>query len=722
MRHHVISFDNALSALTTQSLEDPAVQPPWPIGLTRHILIPIATECFSGSVRAALTRAYETWGDDQAQLILADLLDAVDVHALPETRPKWKSALHEACLAIETRVPPALQKPSGDVPEDSEPIRKLRLIDGLELSADEVVARCETAPFSTLLDLIAREEKFSFFDWADVIERLAPLLETTEIVRLVKTLGQAPRGSFTLAKLSELLLERGDRQHAWEAAVLATEQAPSSGWSRWTEGGSCLAAFEAMRKIDPQRTIPLAFARLAIDGGGDVAYLEEILPLLSPTVPVSEVWNEIESYCRAMFPEETLPDDAPDITTSPESDTTILALSDLLLLIMDHPVTSIAQNVRRFSTALVLANDAAMLETVRRALQGTDALREQALVILSSVATQDRSLVAGFVEQLGICAKSPDYLIRKLATELLQRSSHPTVTGDLNRARLPMIYDLALPPSNVPFHLPRPASSAHEALPDTNEPEDLVSPFNDYLRGLSRFAGVGVRNAVFRTAQIMGELSPQSEWSRSAEMALWGVLSSAGLKRAFRRPRPAIARRASLRAAAELLDASRITERQLRELEHLCGFYDARIERQMPDRRIANTSPGTSRRDREERADWLTPDQRDLAALPKRLDDGRAVLGEVTTLKSLDWDLAREVREGAVLVSPSRPVGDARFLSVEGLKTSDYAAFESDHGRESLIIRNQAPSSGTAGTSWIAINPCGRLHPCRDALVGGRAN
>ncbi|OFV81753.1 MAG: hypothetical protein A2W26_08920 [Acidobacteria bacterium RBG_16_64_8] len=277
---------------------------------------------------------------------------------------------------------------------------------------------------------------------------------------------------------------------------------------------------------------------------------------------------------------------------------------------------------------------------------------------------------------------------------------------------LPAIYELVLPERASPLGVLVPAPPQDEPVPQFGSAEERIAPFGDYLGEVARRAGVGTRNAIERAAQLMEEILPADQWSGDAERQLRSVLSTAWLELPFIRPRASVARRAAFYAAAELADAGRVERADLEEVEWLCAFYDEELEGLRPLRRDPGLIPPITLGATQRPLEWVTLIDADFGVLQGQREDGRVVLAEWTTLKTLDWGSPSELREvtarARAQVSPPSHE-EQLFGRVRHTRVVDYAGRQPEHAHEQLIVQNYVWADDTLGVRWIAFNPMGAL-------------
>ena len=121
---------------------------------------------------------------------------------------------------------------------------------------------------STALEpLLEKENESSYFKWEPILTRIANRFDLADIDRLATKFETRYRAPFTLAVLAKRAAQLGNLSKAWALGLRALDISREYGWSKWADGGSRLAAFQALVRVDKNRGRELAYQTLAADGG-----------------------------------------------------------------------------------------------------------------------------------------------------------------------------------------------------------------------------------------------------------------------------------------------------------------------------------------------------------------------------------------------------------------------------------------------------------------------
>ena len=99
----------------------------------------------------------------------------------------------------------------------------------------------------------------------------------------------------------------------------------------------------------------------------------DVLSFLTDTVPIREIWAEIEEYVSCLF--EGYPpssDDLNFLTELPGPDTPESAVADLLMLHVEHPTSPIMQAAWHVSATCLLQGNQAVQQAARQFLEDTE--------------------------------------------------------------------------------------------------------------------------------------------------------------------------------------------------------------------------------------------------------------------------------------------------------------------------------------------------------------
>jgi hypothetical protein len=273
-----------------------------------------------------------------------------------------------------------------------------------------------------------------------------------------------------------------------------------------------------------------------------------------------------------------------------------------------------------------------MQGTIELVLRDRHDCHDEALLLIDAVGRQNPGTIEGFRGAVLALLNSPSYSVRSRARDIASNAG----------------WDIgAIPPESRPlrpiykFVLPQPRPDlvadaqvwATAVLPDSEDPATLLSPFTQQLDAVARIASIPKANIYQRAVQIMHELAPRDTWSAAGEGHLRAILSSAGLKFSFRRPRAQLARHALFHIIAELIDPGRIAEEMMSRLVTILTFGDPDLLLQQPAQRPSRIASIVRRDgDRGHNEEWIGRLD-EARPLVRATQSGWRVLGEHSTSK-----------------------------------------------------------------------------------------
>ena len=275
---------------------------------------------------------------------------------------------------------------------------------------------------------------------------------------------------------------------------------------------------------------------------------------------------------------------------------------------------------------------------------------------------------------------------------------------------LPLIYQLYIPILSAQDSPEKNEIYDSEPLPDSNNPVEIVRPFDFQIELIAKEAALPEINICYRAVEIMKQLMPFDLWSKKGEKDLKATLESARLHFKFHRPRPQLARRAIYHIIIELFNANLLNMRKLCNLDPFLRFYDPFMVLSKPKSRpncIMSLTGLSKYGDASEI--WTENVSEAVDSATFKASDGQIILAENTTLETLSWKTPSETRESFVCL-PETPI------------TSRYNEYHTFFHREinilikdfdllveqvpvPLIIFNESRGYDSPGENWLALNP-----------------
>ena len=700
--HLIVGCEDAICEVLVDQLDMGSVPADMALYMLADFIVPVARDGDEKVAAAFLNFTAETKADVVTSVRY--LVAKASVFGLPSARRKWRRGLARACrkkgidlavvglTAADLRQDPGVSTGGG-----------LHLRDGSIVEAEAVETQVDSV--TALESLLERQSEDSYFNWEPILTRIANRLGLADIDRIAVRFETGHRVPFALAVLAERAKQLGDVSRAWALGLRALDTSSEYGWSKWTDGGSRLAAFRALVRTDKRQSRELAYQTLARDGGGAAGNLDAILPLLIDEIPVKEIWSEVESYVTALFEGIDLRSDEPDHfgAEAPPNDSTAQAFADLLASHIDHAATLVAQSAQRACAKLISSGNVEMQRAVQELLTKDNGNKEHALFLLEALATRHSDSVVFFRSEINTLTRSRNYAVRRSAMGIIKSLGWELPSTDTPAVELPPIYELVLPPPRPDF-LSRTELRSELVLPDTRDARELILPFEVQFDALAEISTIPRANIYHRAVQIMEALVPRERWSAQGERRLRAVLDSAGLKFSFRRPRAVLARRALFHMVGELLDAERISFEEVAEIDSLLTFDDPVLLFIEPVQRPAEVAP-IPREERKRKEEWIEQIEEVRQILRHRLENGWRVIAEKTTLKKLEWGVPTETRCSVVSASDPASPAEEVLTKVPASQIGAYWGVNTSAEARSLAIQNNAFMYDTIGANWLGFNP-----------------
>lgn len=426
----LIYFDDSVRTILRSALASSVNTSSYVAVMIVDFLLPIS-DVDSELVNLLVGRIFEKSGEEGTIEFAKEFTSAVGIYALPSNRRGWRRSLAKSLRDRGIGISNAgLSEEDLVFKKDRGTSDGLSLKDGTNLTTEEVIER---APTLDGLRELMREESGPFYHWDEVITDLAPKLESS--AELMEVVGFFTTRSFsarTLGTLAERLLELGDTENARQVARYALAASETSGWAVQLSGGTKIAAYKVLTAIDGDLARDQAFAHLVEDMTGTFRYpgytvqnLDEILPLLTVKVPEEEVWLEIEPYVHSLFlgAEEEGPDSdlLEALRNSPDADTPIRGLADLLSLHIAHPIRVLSNPAQKAHIKLLMQGEQSSIDATRKLMEGSEREQECVLMVLDAASSRDPDIAIGFEDELRRFAESPNFAIRVVAQRVSQR-------------------------------------------------------------------------------------------------------------------------------------------------------------------------------------------------------------------------------------------------------------------------------------------------------------
>ncbi len=434
-------------------------------------------------------------------------------------------------------------------------------------------------------------------------------------------------------------------------------------------------------------------------------------PCLIASIPVQEVWAEIEQYTNALFASAHLETyEECDLTQTPPQDTSELAIADLIGVHIGHPTNVINQASQVAVTELLIQNNHAIREIVRELLMRQEAIQEQLLVVLEAVNSCEPNALLPLQKQIATLHQSPNYAIRTAAYTIYRPTIEDSSSKPSSFSTLPAIYSLELPPQGMWSLAGHEEITSQEPAPDTQDPVEIVRPFDIELSFIAQEANLELVNVCYRTVQIMKQLEPYETWAVQGEKKRREYLEAIGIKFPFVRPRTNLARRAMFHVLTELMTARVFPRKSLRDLEQVLRFYDSDMLLIQPEKRPSCILLIPEREwYKVDRHDWLDQVDEVLPFVSTQTTDKRIVLAEKTHLQVLASTIFEEIRQSMICTTTTPKPSvleswDQFFLTNSRCLVSEYERLKYEKEPISFIFQ-KGHHYDSPGDHWLALNP-----------------
>lgn len=589
--------------------------------------------------------------------------------------------------------------------DSSLPSNSLILKENYErIDESEVLKRVEN--FDDFKKIVEEEDQAnSYFNWSNVIEKIASTLTLSQINEVAKIDRIGSRKSDFYAKLSEVSFENGHSELAESLANKSLELSSPSGWLKFNDGGTRINAFNALRKINPALASAKAFEVFAHDiSNGNypssyIKHLDDIIPLLTENYVEEEIWVEVFAYLQRLMSNSKPAVNQPLLQSieSPISET----LVEYLLYLSKNPVSLIREESTLLLAKYINQNNDYILAQLLNGRMN-DYTTMDVIMILRELNSPKIKEVKSIVQNLVL---SKDYLLRVNAKNILKELGEDI--PDSKNIALPSVYSLHFPEPHT-FEINKKVDPYYSNVDITN-PRDLIRPFESLIRVLSKESGIDESNLIYRAYSIMKEIGNKEEWTVEYEKKLRNHLEEISLKYSYPRPRVIIARRAIMQVTNELIDSNAIDNEKFRDIFISHDYSVSHFkEIEKPDfiQTIKEIDFGGVSNDWLDKIDESTRLSEPLLSY----NENFKIIAEYNLVKNLDWGSPSEEYMYQVAVNDKLNKNDNYiFGSVFHQLSCDYHSINAG-GHFIIVIRDHRFDRFDIKSNWIAINPALARH------------
>jgi energy-coupling factor transporter ATP-binding protein EcfA2 len=669
-----------------------------------NLYLPLAESADSSLLKSILEKGQEILKDgfliEYAQVIIS----AIEIKAYEETRHYLLSEIDDFYKSKGLKAGDYYS--SFNIPSKNERDRSSSSSNTLVLKTDhERINESEVLERVTYFDdfkkIIQEEDQAnSFFNWSKVIEKITPLLSSSQIEEVTKLARIGRKESDFYAKLSEAALTVGNTELATSLANKSIELSSESGWVKYYDGGTRINAFSALKRINPEISSNKAFEVFAHDivssnyPSSYIEHLEDIIPLLTEHYVEEELWPEIYGYLQRLMsnskPVENLP-------ILPSLDRPIMeTLVDYLVYLSKNPVSIVKeQSLLLLAKYINQDDDYALAQLLNGGLDDYSCMD-----VIMKLSAFDSPKIHSLKSKINSLALSDDYQLRKNAIDILSSIGEEIPTPKI--IQLPKVYSLHIPENGKPDF--KKEIDPYFPEVDINDPRDLIRPFEFLIKILSEESGIDESNLIYRAYSIMKEIGREEEWTVEYEKKLRNHLEEIYLKYSYPRPRVVAARRAIMHVANELIDSGTIDDRRIQNLlisyDYAVQFFTEIAKPEFIQTIKERDFGGVGN-------DWL-----DRIGESERLNESLLdynetfkIIAEYNRIVNLDWGAPTEEYMYQIAVNEDLDKEDNYiFGSVFHQLSSNYHELRGC-GHFIIVIRDHRFNQFDLKSNWIAVNP-----------------
>ncbi|MDU1891566.1 MAG: hypothetical protein E6767_12840 [Dysgonomonas sp.] len=641
---------------------------------------------------------------DQLMSCLSKLTTSININLIEEKRPFLLSEINDFCnrngIDINNFCDSFEIPPKGKKYSNTDSSSDLLVLSGeKEALTRQQVIQCINSP-DRILDLIRDENKSkSYFKWNKILDEALPYFNLEQIKELSKFKEQ---DGYFLMRLSTEALNKGAKDLAIEYINKSLNLSREAGWIRYIDGGSRIDGFDILKKIDSDAGSERAFDVFCHDIANTdypqdfLRNLDEIVPIISKDNRVIDesIWGEVYSYVRRLMSNSSPLTDLPNLCKSDKPINGILV--DLLIFLSTNPVHIIKNK------AIILL--AEMIDKGNKyasdKLHSSNLDLDTTIYIIQILYEMKSDRISDFKTKIYFIAQSPNYFIRMNFREILRSLAEPLPA--YKQVEFPIAYKLEIPEYKK-FNTTQELDPYYPYV-NTNNPEDLVSPFSIQIDYLSDITGIPRSNLLYRFLFFMKKVSNEHEWTIEYEKELRAYLEDIGLKYSYPRPRALAARKAIMSLLSELIDAGIIDNSQ--SIRRFFISYDYSIHVFKPVVKPLFIQGLKEREFGGVEKKW-TDRINESKRLESKIDkyQTKIVIGEYTEVKNLDWGTPTETY--------TMQISDNNTINVEGgyIFGSTFHILSRDYHKlkgissQIIIVRDHRFDQFCIKSRWIALNP-----------------
>ncbi len=378
-----IWHEGAVSTFLKEALESPKIDTDLALIALSDFMLSLISRAYPEIATKLIEKTAAHHGREKAKEVASYLFHKVQTLALPSTRHEWCNGIADGLQKLSINIESIGIEPHHLESEKQEssysPPSPLKLQDGEQLKEEEIKNRVSS--LQDLKELKEKQSSDSYFSWWAIYEDLLEKSTKDEVIKIMVFLEEQDRLNWErlLWRASERLIELGNTLEALSCARKALRELPFYKWDA-RDSGEKLTISKFLLENEPSKARQEIFKQLA----DDLTYkkwntyivavnLHEILPLLSDSIPIPNVWNEIEQYVHALFASSPLLEESPEFLNEEyPQDTSSRALADLLVNHIDHPAVAVSKLAYQACAKLLLLGNSNMVESISEVLEGPE--------------------------------------------------------------------------------------------------------------------------------------------------------------------------------------------------------------------------------------------------------------------------------------------------------------------------------------------------------------
>src|SRR5699024_380111 len=216
------------------------------VQLYSNLYLLLAESADSSLLKYILDKGYEVLKESFLIEYAQDIISAIEINAYEETRHYLLSEIDDFYTSKGLKAEDyysSFNKPVNVERDNSSSSSNTLTLktDHEMIDEDQVLERVTN--FDDFKKIIQEEDQAnSFFNWSKVIEKITPLLSSSQIEEVAKLARIGRRESDFYAKLSEAALELENTELATSLANKSIELSNESGWIKYYDGGTRINA------------------------------------------------------------------------------------------------------------------------------------------------------------------------------------------------------------------------------------------------------------------------------------------------------------------------------------------------------------------------------------------------------------------------------------------------------------------------------------------------